>query len=68
MRSKASQLELECEEEELEPWQKQTSHVQLKVKDEVEELSTSHQTLEESGGNKLNKHLTRSPLKSKRTY
>ncbi|XP_042282671.1 uncharacterized protein LOC121907198 isoform X2 [Thunnus maccoyii] len=38
-RSKMSELLLECEEEELEPWQKQTSHVHVKVEDDVGELS-----------------------------
>ncbi|XP_051235671.1 uncharacterized protein LOC127351795 isoform X2 [Dicentrarchus labrax] len=38
-RSTSSELLLECEEEELEPWQKHTSHVQLKVEDDVGELS-----------------------------
>lgn len=41
-RSTASELILECEEEELEPWQKQTSHVQLKDEDVGE--STNDQT------------------------
>ncbi|XP_067446108.1 uncharacterized protein [Thunnus thynnus] len=38
-RSKMSELLLECEEEELEPWQKQTSHVHVKVEDDVGNLS-----------------------------
>ncbi|XP_044204586.1 uncharacterized protein LOC122980530 isoform X3 [Thunnus albacares] len=38
-RSKMSEFLLECEEEELEPWQKQTSHVHVKVEDDVGELS-----------------------------
>lgn len=49
IRSTASELILECEEEELEPWQKQTSHVQLKDED-VGESSMSHQILEEYVG------------------
>ncbi|XP_044047899.1 zinc finger protein 280C-like isoform X2 [Siniperca chuatsi] len=38
-RSTTSELLLECEEEELEPWQKQTPHVHLKHEDDVGELS-----------------------------
>lgn len=38
-RSTTSELLLECEEEELEPWQKQTSQVDLKDEDDVGELS-----------------------------
>ncbi|XP_076583808.1 uncharacterized protein LOC143319097 [Chaetodon auriga] len=37
--STTSELVLECEEEELEPWQKQTSHVHLKDEDDVGESS-----------------------------
>lgn len=39
-RSTTSELLLECEEEELEPWQKQTSQADLKNEDEDGELST----------------------------
>ncbi|XP_044053080.1 uncharacterized protein LOC122876591 isoform X2 [Siniperca chuatsi] len=37
-RSTTSELLLECEEEELEPWQKQTPHVHLKHEDDVGEV------------------------------
>ncbi|XP_073321292.1 uncharacterized protein [Pagrus major] len=37
--SMKSELLLECEEEELEPWQKQTSHARLKEEDDNGELS-----------------------------
>uniref|UniRef100_A0A8C4F8D3 THAP-type domain-containing protein n=1 Tax=Dicentrarchus labrax TaxID=13489 RepID=A0A8C4F8D3_DICLA len=57
-RSTSSELLLECEEEELEPWQKHTSHVQLKVEDDVGELSMSHQILKEHVGVKDFKHPT----------
>nr|XP_033478936.1 uncharacterized protein LOC117254656 isoform X3 [Epinephelus lanceolatus] len=36
---KTSELKLECEEEELEPWQKHTLHVRLKEEHDVGELS-----------------------------
>lgn len=48
-RSKMSELLLECEEEELEPWQKQTSHVHVKVEDDVGELSKSQHIREHVG-------------------
>uniref|UniRef100_A0A3P8T0L1 THAP-type domain-containing protein n=1 Tax=Amphiprion percula TaxID=161767 RepID=A0A3P8T0L1_AMPPE len=38
-RSTASELLLECEEEELEPWQKKNSLQKFKVKDEAEDLA-----------------------------
>ncbi|XP_008299624.1 uncharacterized protein LOC103371915 isoform X4 [Stegastes partitus] len=38
-RSTASELLLECEEEELEPWQKQTSLIKVKVEDDVEDTA-----------------------------
>ncbi|KAI3377880.1 hypothetical protein L3Q82_009019, partial [Scortum barcoo] len=41
-RSTTSEMLLECEEEELEPWQKPTSHVHLKEEDDVGELSNDH--------------------------
>ena len=44
-----SELLLECEEEELEPWQKQTSQVHLKVEDDVGELSKSQHIREHVG-------------------
>ncbi|XP_068587259.1 uncharacterized protein [Cebidichthys violaceus] len=46
--STASELLLECEEEELEPWQKHTLCVHLKQEDDAGEFSMSHQILEET--------------------
>lgn len=48
--STKSEFLLECEEEELEPWQKETSHVQLKDEEDNGVLSMSHQILEEHVG------------------
>lgn len=65
IRSTTSHLVLECEEEELEPWQKQTSNVQLKDEDDVGELSMLHQVLNKYFAVKLHEHPTSVLLKYK---
>lgn len=59
--STKSEFLLECEEEELEPWQKETSHVQLKDEEDNGVLSMSHQILEEHVG--VFKHTTSFKMK-----